>query len=496
MSKGKKQEKKVQKKGKKKIKPIKFTKKDIPKINYGVIHSQVGFADGVSIVMEQIESVMCDDMGVPKSNINYLVGKSKNPSPRIRQSKILWHKYKPNILPNNHFSEGLGGSISEKVEKSINLAKDEIKKFIDERNIDVLIVHNSSHPVNFISSVALSRYYRDEIAKGHRTPKYLLWWHDSHLERDRYAKPSMDIKRYLYQGVPGSFVEYILFINSLQFDMAQKYLLELDKRSPGYYENMLYNHTIVYNTATTLINTIDDLENEKLTERTEKFLDAFKIRDLLKEHRVKLDDTQFCLQHTRIVPRKRIDFALRYAYELYHKLAKTKKRKAMVFFVSGHHGDETGNYKKELKDLNKRLAQHYNTNRFFLIFAEDYNNSGIFFEEIPLIIARLGGIATYFSEIEGFGNNLLEVLAAGLIPIIYTYPVFVKDIAKYKFKVIALDSFTLTEEPIDKAIEIIQKDRMKKIWGNKNLEILKKKFSHRIISFKLKRAIIRERTHI
>ncbi len=476
------------------LNPLRFKKKNIPKLNYGIIHSQVGFADGVSIVMKQVESVMVNNLLIPKSNIYYLTGKAKTSSPYIRQKNIIWHKNRTNQLINKHFNKGFGGALSEKIEQAIWKAKQEIKEFINNKKIDVIIAHNASHPVNFIMSIALSRYYRDEIQAKRKTPKYILWWHDSHLERERYSKPSHDIRNYLLEGVPGKYIEYIVFINSLQFEGAQKYILEIDKRNPGYYNYLLHNHTVIYNTTTTTINTIEDLENEKFTERTEKFLNEFKINELLKKNRLKLNDVQFCLQHTRIVPRKRIDFALEYAYKLFSKLKKKKIRKAMIFLVSGYHGDETGNYKKELLKLSKKLSKKYKTNKFFLIFSEDHKNTKILFEEIPIIIRKLGGITTYFSEIEGFGNNLLEVLAAGLIPVVYTYPVFIKDLAKYKFKVVSLNKFEVTPESIKEMIKVIESDRIKTMWANQNLEILKKRFSHEIIAPKLKRAILRKRT--
>ncbi len=482
------------KKEKQKTKKLKnFRKKDIPKLNYGMVHSQVGFSDGVSIVMAQIESIMLKELEIPKSNIYYLVGKAKNPSPYIRQKRVFWHKTKTNNVVNKHFKEGFGGALSEKIETKIRIAKQDLKKFINEKKIDVLIVHNSSHPVNFISSIAISRYYRDQINKGKKTPKYILWWHDSHLERKRYANPAKDIKKYLLEGVPGRYVEYIVFINKQQFHNAQKYFLELDERSPGLYGILLHNHAVVYNTATAFINTVEDLNNVKYTERVERFLEEFKISELLKKNRLKLDDIQFCLQHTRIVPRKRIDFALEWSYELFSKLKEKKMRKGFVFFISGHHGDEFSNYRKELIKLNKQLSKKYNTKKFFLVFAEDYK-SKVSFEEIPLIIRKLGGIGTYFSEIEGFGNNLLELLAGGVIPAVYTYPVFISDIAKYKFKVIGLDKFEVTSKSINDMVKVIKSDRIKKQWADKNLEILRKKFSHEIISPKLKRAIIRRRT--
>ncbi|MBR9691483.1 glycosyltransferase family 4 protein [Candidatus Woesearchaeota archaeon] len=475
---------------------IKFEKRSIPKLNYGIIHSQVGFSDGVSIVMRQMESVMTEYMKIPKSNINYLVGATKNTSPRIRVCRYLWHKYHINKLMLNHFKEGYGGIRSEKIERAIGHAVDEIKTFVDDKDIDVIIAHNTGHPVNFIFSVALSRYYRNEIKKGRRTPKYIVWWHDSHLERKRFANPLHDVKRYLMQGVPGRFVEYILFINSLQFDQVQNYFLELDKKYHGYYDSIFHNHAVIYNTATTVINSYKDLERDEFTERTEKFLKAFGINRLIKRRKLNLSNVQFCLQHTRVVPRKRIDFGLRYAYELFDTLKKKRKTKAMIFFVSGHSGDETGNYKRKLIQLNEQLSKTYKTRNFFLIFAEDHKDSGIFFEEFPIIFTKLGGISTYFSEIEGFGNNLLEVMAAGLIPVVYTYPVFVKDIAKHKFKTVCLDRFNIDKESISKVVELIEKERMRKMWANKNLEILKRRFSNKIISWKLKRAIIRKRQHI
>ncbi len=66
-----------------------FKKEDIPKLRYGILHSQFGFSDGVSIVMSQVEHVMTKYLKVPKKNIFYLVGKSKYKSPQISEKEIL-----------------------------------------------------------------------------------------------------------------------------------------------------------------------------------------------------------------------------------------------------------------------------------------------------------------------------------------------------------------------------------------------------------------------
>jgi len=471
---------------------IRFSKKQIPNLKYAFLHSQLTNIDGVSIVMKQIESIMLKKMQIPKENIFYLVGKSKIYSKQIKRNKLLSIENKVNRLMIKYFQEGYGGYRSELIENEIIKAQKVISNFFEKYKIDILIAHNSCHPVNFIMSVALSRYYRDCEKLNKKTPKYILWWHDSHLEREYYRHPSSDVKQYLLQGVPGRFVEYILFINSMQLNDAKNYLLELDKTKNGFYDSIFKNNDVIYNTTDTFIDSFEDLEKFRLSETLDKFFELYKVKKSLEDKNLSLSDVFFILQHTRVLDRKRIDFALKYSYELLNRFKKLKMYKSIYFFVSGHSADNT---KSKLKKLNLKLQKEYGIDSLFLIFAEDFKSKEISFEEFPSIFATLDGISTYFSEIEGFGNNLLEVMASGLVPVVYTYPVFLKDLAKYKFKVIALDKFEITDELINRSIEIIKNKRKRKIWVNRNLKILNTNFSHVLIERKLKRAIIRRRLH-
>jgi len=474
--------------------PRKHKKKEIPNLRYGIIHSQFGYPDGVSIVMKQIENVMKKYLEIPEKNIQYLVGRSKTELPNITIRPELWIKDSTNMLMLNHFKDGYGGNRNERIERALRRTEKIIGDFVNRRKIDVIIAHNTSHPVNFLMSVALHRFYRHSLIARKKTPKYVLWWHDSHLERKKFQVRANDVEQYLLHGVPGRYVEYIIFINHLQFQDAQKYLLKLDKLKPGYCESIKSNHTIIYNTTDTFIDSYDDLASDKMKDRIEIFLNDYKIPQLLKANKLTLSQTLFCLQHTRIVARKRIDFALRYCFALLDlKKKKGHHTKAIYFLVSGHSADKS---KKKLIKLHKRLSKKYKNDKLFLIFAEDFDNkTDIKFEEYPIIFAKLRGFATYFSEIEGFGNNLLELLASGLIPVVHTYPVFINDIAKHKFKLIALDKFEIAEEDLNKTVDIIRNDRKRKLWINRNLKILRRRFSHKIISFKLTRAIIRKRLH-
>lgn len=471
-----------------------FDEKDIPKLRYGMIHSLFGDAEGVSIVMKQIEGVLNRQLKVPLKNIHYLIGKSKAKSSRITESELLWNNYETNLLMLKNYKVGYGGGSSEKIELAINQAKKVIAHWVSKNKIDVLIAHNTSHPVNFICSVALSRFYRDAVLNGKKTPKYILWWHDSHLERESFLNPARDVENYLLQGVPGHFVEYIIFINSLQFNDAKKYFKKLDQRNPGFYKNVRLNHDVVYNTTDTFINSFGDLEGGMFDDRVEQFMTDFKIRELLKKKRVSLADIFFVLQHTRMVGRKRIDFALRYSYELLKELRKRGMSKAMYFLISGHDADGT---KKKLIKLNKQLAKECGIKNFFLVFAEDfYDKTHLTFEEYPKIFAKLGAITTYFSDVEGFGNNLLEVLASGLVPAVYKYPVYKSDIAKFKFKAIGFDKFEVTDDKIQETIDFIKNKKKRMEAVDYNLEILRKHFAHSIMASELKQAIVSKRNHI
>jgi len=478
---------------KNKEKARQFKKEEIPKLRYGIIHSLFGDTEGVSIVMNQIEEVLNKTLKVPLRNINYLIGKSKIKSRRITESELLWTKNEVNRLMVENYQTGYGGGSSERIEEAITKAKETIKRFVKRNKIDVLISHNSSHPVNFVSSVALSRYYRDELLKGNKTPKYLLWWHDSHLERKDFLNPPKDVENYLLQGVPGPFVEYILFINSLQFKEARKYLKKLDLRDPGFYKRIETNHDVIYNTTDTFIQKFGDLQTEKFNESVDTFMRDFKVESLLGEKEIKLSEVLFCLQHTRIVDRKRIDFALEFCHELLEKLRKRGRYKAIYFLISGQDPDKK---KKQLIQLNKRLQEKYGHENVFLVFAEEYDNkTKLTFEEYPKVFAKLKAITTYFSEVEGFGNNLLEVLASGLIPIVYTYPVFKKDISKCDFKLIAFNKFQLSQVKIKEVVDLIFDEDKRRNWVNHNLDVLKKNFNHDLIGVKLVQAITSERGH-
>ena len=77
------------------------------------------------------------------------------------------------------------------------------------------------------------------------------------------------------------------------------------------------------------------------------------------------------------------------------------------------------------------------------------------FAEIPSVIAAHGGIGTYFSDVEGFGNNLLEMISMGLPAVINKYEVYKEEIEKFGFEFPAIDNTGITTELVDQTYRLL-----------------------------------------
>ncbi|PON15119.1 hypothetical protein C2W62_25490, partial [Candidatus Entotheonella serta] len=185
---------------------------NLSKLNIGILHSLIGKNDGVSIVIDQSIEAMVRYMDVSQDNIYFLSALAPARLNKI-EDDIFWHKNEANkyILQNYHREppEGLEGFIEEHVTQ----AEEIIAKFIEDNYIDLFLVHNASHPTNFIYAAAVGRYFKKLRQQGQHLPRYLLWWHDSHFERERFLHPNPVIKSFL-DYIPGPYAHGIVFINT------------------------------------------------------------------------------------------------------------------------------------------------------------------------------------------------------------------------------------------------------------------------------------------
>jgi len=115
---------------------------------------------------------------------------------------------------------------------------------------------------------------------------------------------------------------------------------------------------------------------------------------------------------------------------------------------------------------------------------------------VPAIVSQYGGIGTYFSEVEGFGNNLLEMVSFGLPVVINKYDVFRSDIEHLGFHFPAIEKCILTDDLIESAFKILTNYHTRNEIVLHNLKVLQQKLDHKIIAELLKPLIIKMFTRI
>ena len=159
---------------------------DISRLKVGILHSLIGKNDGVSIVIDQTIKTMVKKMDIPLGNIFYLAGHSP-PRMNTALDDVFWHRNEDNRYILEHYNQEPPEGFEDRILQPALYAKTIIADFIEENGLDVFIVHNSCHPSNFIFAVAVGMYFEERRAEGLMLPRYLLWWHDSHFERKRFA---------------------------------------------------------------------------------------------------------------------------------------------------------------------------------------------------------------------------------------------------------------------------------------------------------------------
>jgi glycosyltransferase involved in cell wall biosynthesis len=466
-------------------------------LNIGILHSLIGKNDGVSIVIDQTVNAMVKDMEIDLGRIHFLAAHT---SPRFNAvtDEIFWHKSEihKNIISNfstDPAPKGLDAMIHNKA----IYAKKVIARFIRQHNIDLLIAHNTSHPYNFITAVGLGYFMEELQSKGYIWPKVMVWWHDSYFEREQFSNPSPVIKKYL-KYLPGTYIDGIAFINHTQPELAKRLFMKYNsEKLEAFFRD---RSAVIPNTSSITWDWQDQPweGNEAVFPEQDNYNDTF-LKDLglldeLEKRNFSIEDTAILLQHTRIVPRKKIELALDFAFELEKKFWKVGQRKCIVLLISGHSGDEQVEYKRFLRNYyDNRILNNPDSN-IIMIFGEDIilshrdiivDKKYYKFNEIPSIIASYGGIGTYFSEVEGYGNNLLEMVSFALPVVINKYEVYKQEIEPLGFKFPSVDNTTLTGKFIDQAYEILVDVKKRNQMVRHNLSILHEKLDHRIIAEKM-----------
>jgi len=464
-------------------------------LNIGMLHSLVGKNDGVSIVIDQSVEAMVKNLNIPLGNIFFLAAHS---SPRFNAEtdEIFWHKNEVNREIVKYFSIKPPHHLGALIEKCAEYAARRIEQFIQTNHIDILIAHNISHPYNFITAVGLGRYLERRRAGGLAWPKVLAWWHDSYFERPAFANPNSLICEYL-KYLPGTEIDGIVFINREQQSIAQKYYQTFPLPKPDFFTHYT---AVIPNTRDIEWNWRErDWDHGQpvfppIDPYNHLFFHDIGLEKQLKQRKQTSKNAILLLQHTRVVPRKRIEAAIDLAFRLAEK---STPARPIALIVSGPSGDEQSDYKSFLRRYHqqKRAAQPPEQAEVYLCFAEHrvlayrdviVDRKFYSFDEVPGLIAARGGIGTFFSEIEGFGNNLLEMIGAGLPVAVNRYPVYREEIEPLGFQLPVTDHWEITDALVDEVWRLLTDIPYRNTMVKHNLSVMAEKLNHGIMAEKLR----------
>ncbi|MBE9521937.1 MAG: hypothetical protein IME95_01980 [Proteobacteria bacterium] len=474
-----------------------MTKPALASARIGTVHTLLCFNDGVSIVINQIINSLRTYLDIPSENFAFACGKYEGDLyNQVWIDDSLWHKDDTVAYAlTNYATDPPPQDLERRIEARVADAEKILAQFFDESGVDLIIAHNTGHPVNLIYSLGLNRLYERRKKTGQRLPRYVMWWHDSHLERDRFLNPNPLMRRYLMEGVPGPHVDGIVFINRGQWAIARTYFKQLTDRDPGIVDRLERSHIVIPNTCDVPKGWPADPDQEyfapKLDTYNTDFLEAMGIQDRLVAEGKSLKDCLLFLQHTRVVPRKRIDHAIDFCFAMAERFKKDGQNKKVFLLISGPTGDELSDDVTDLtKHLNMRRLERPDLD-VEIIWGENRIRSerevvnGVkyySFAEVPGIVAYYGGLGTYFSDVEGFGNNLLELISLGVPPVVREYPVYLTDIAVYGFDIPSTPDGTMTPELIEGAYKILTDVDHRKAVVKKNVDVLVKNLGHNKIT--------------
>jgi len=474
-----------------------MTKASLTAARIGTIHTLLCYNDGVSIVINQIVNSLQRYLDIPPDNFAFACGKYNGDLyNNVWIDGSLWHKDDTVAYAlTNYSTDPPPKDLESRIEARVTDAEKILAEFFDESGVDLIIAHNTGHPVNLIYSLALNRLYERRKKTGQRLPHYFMWWHDSHLERDRFMNPNPLMRRYQMEGVPGPHVEGIVFINRGQWNIARTYFKQLTDRDPKIVDRLEKSHIVIPNTCDVPGNWTAEPDLEyfapKLDPYNIDFLEAMGIQERLTAEGKSLKDCLLFLQHTRVVPRKRIDHAIDFCFAMADRFKKDGQNKMVFLLISGPTGDELSDDVTDLtKHLNMRRLERPKLN-VEIIWGENRIRSerevinGVkyySFAEVPGIVAHYGGLGTYFSDVEGFGNNLLELISLGVPPVVREYPVYLTDIAIYGFDIPSTPDGTMTPKLIEGAYKILTDVDHRKALVKKNVDVLVKNLGHNKIA--------------
>ncbi|MBL7181007.1 MAG: glycosyltransferase family 4 protein [Pseudomonadota bacterium] len=320
--------------------------------------------------------------------------------------------------------------------------KDELYKFIEQFQIELLIPENSlTIPLNIPLGIAIT-----EVISETGIPT-IAHHHDFFWERQHFLTNA--VWEYLNMAFPPhlSSMRHVVINSSA--------------------DNQLSLRTGI---SATIIPNVMDFENPPPP------VDAY-ASDVRETFGFE-EDELFILQPTRVVQRKGIEHAI----EIVHRLGKKAK-----LIISHASGDEGYDYEKRVKEYSKLM-------KVDTIFASKIINEKRGRTKQGKKIYTLedvyphADLVTYPSTFEGFGNAFLEAVYFRKPIVVNNYSIYSFDIQPKGFSVIEIDGF-VSEDAVRLARKVLENPGFRKKMVDKNYEIAQRFFSYRVLHQKLKNIV-------
>jgi glycosyltransferase involved in cell wall biosynthesis len=331
---------------------------------------------------------------------------------------------------------------TEKIYKLKMKIKDNLYKFIEKFNIELIIPQNAlTIPLNLPLGIALTQVISET---GIPT---IAHHHDFFWERKQFLTNA--VWEYLNMAFP----PHLPSINHVVIN------------SSG--DNQLSLRTGV---SSTIIPNVMDFENPPPP------VDGY-ASDVRQALGIE-DDELFILQPTRVVKRKGIEHAI----ELVNRLG--MKAKLVISHASG---DEGYDYQNRVKKYSKMLG--VNT-----VFVSEIINERRGKTKDGKKIYTLEDIyphadlVTYPSNFEGFGNAFLEAIYFRKPIVVNTYSIYAMDIKPKGFSVVEIDGY-VTEKAVQQTKRIFKNPELCERMVEKNYEIATRCFSYKVLRKKLRSLI-------
>ena len=427
-------------------------------LNFGFISTRFSGTDGVSLEVEKWAAIL-EEMGHHcfyfagesdrASEVSYVVPEAHFSHPTIRGisdiafstgplgSSDLIESVNPGLAGLSHpcFARYIRPpATTERVQEIRVLLKQHLYKFVQQYDIDVLIVQNAlSIPMNLPLGLALTDFISET---GYPT---IAHHHDFFWERKRFLVNC--VSDYLSTAFPPN-------LPSIRHVVISTWAASQLSLRIG--------------VSATVIPNVMDFEN--LPEHPDGYT-----ANLWKDLGIESFD-HYLLQPTRVVQRKGIEHAI----ELVRRL--DLNACLVISHASGDEGNEYEQHIREFADLlgvqTRFVANCIRPQRGATIDGRKIFSLGDVYARADLI--------TYPSTVEGFGNAFLEAVYYRKPIVVNSYSIYTIDIRPKGFRVVEFDGF-ISNDAVNEARRVIQDKGYAEEMAELNYQLASKYFSFSVL---------------